>query len=89
MAKSRRGGSLADLQKTTALLGGLLAQEARELSARRSAGEGAGDMKALREITAVLKDLAAVAKALNEQTAPDGAAECGVVLLPPVEEGKE
>ena len=35
---------------------------------------------------AVLKDLAAVAKALNEQGADAEGRECGVVLLPPVED---
>ena len=57
----KRNGSLRDLQRTTDLLSGLLAKEAKALDARRRA-EGAGDMKALKEITAVLKDLAAVAK---------------------------
>src|SRR5699024_9767177 len=57
----KRNGSLRDLQRTTDLLSSLLAKEAKALDARRRA-EGAGDMKALKEITAVLKDLAAVAR---------------------------
>ena len=48
--------------------------------------EAAGTMKGLKEATAVLKDLAAVAKALNEQGADAEGRECGVVLLPPVED---
>lgn len=88
----KRGGSLADLQRATDLLSGLLAQEARALDKRRRE-EGCGDMKAMKEITAVLKDLAAVAKSLGEQQGEGGAGECGVVLLPPAgtpeTEGKE
>ena len=93
MARKKNGG-LTDLQRTTDLLSALLAKEAKALDARRRA-EGTGDMKALKEITAVLKDLAAVARSLGEQTGGgDGAPECGVVLLPPVAdpaacEGKE
>lgn len=88
MAK-KKNGSLADLQRTTDLLSGLLVQEARALDARRRNAEGEGDMKALKEITAVLKDLAAVARSLSEQGGESGGSEYGVVLLPPVEPGKE
>lgn len=87
MAK-KKNGSLTDLQRTTDLLSGLLVQEARALDARRQA-EGSGDMKALKEITAVLKDLAAVARSLGEQSTGSDEAEYGVVLLPPVAPGKE
>ena len=45
-----------------------------------------GTMKDLKEATAVLKDLAGVAKTLNDQGAQAEGAECGVVLLPTVEE---
>ena len=38
-------------------------------------------MKGLKEATAVLKDLAAVAKTLNEQGTQAEGTECGVVLL--------
>lgn len=82
----KKNGSLRDLQRTTDLLSGLLAQEAKALDKRRKA-EGAGDMKALKEITAVLKDLAAVARSLGEQSGGESG-EYGVVLLPPVG-GKE
>lgn len=84
----KRNGSLRDLQRTTDLLSGLLAKEAKALDARRQA-EGTGDMKALKEITAVLKDLAAVARSLGEQGGGNAGSECGVVLLPPVQDGKE
>ena len=40
----------------------------------------------LKICTAVLKDLAGVAKTLNDQGAQAEGAECGVVLLPTVEE---
>ena len=83
-----KNGSLRDLQRTTALLSGLLAKEAKALDARRRE-EGEGDMKALKEITAVLKDLAAVAKSLGEQDGGSAGSEYGVVLLPPAGEGKE
>lgn len=43
-------------------------------------------MKGLKEATAVLKDLAAVAKTLNDQGADAEARTCGVVLLPAVED---
>ena len=84
----KRNGSLRDLQRTTDLLSSLLAKEAKALDARRRA-EGAGDMKALKEITAVLKDLAAVARSLGEQGGGNAGSEYGVVLLPPVQDGKE
>ena len=84
----KKNGSLTDLQKTTDLLSGLLVQEARALAARRRQSDGEGDMKALKAITAVLKDLAAVAKSLGEQSGESDGPEYGVVLLPQVE-GKE
>ena len=43
-------------------------------------------MKGLKEATAVLKDLAGVSKTLNDQGVDAEGRECGVVLLPPVEE---
>ena len=61
-------------------------RNARQKAARRDGAEAAGTMKGLKEATAVLKDLAAVAKALNEQGADAEGRECGVVLLPPVED---
>lgn len=85
----RKNGSLTDLQRTTELLSGLLVQEARALDARRREADGEGDMKALKEITAVLKDLAAVAKSLGEQGGESGETEYGVVLIPAVGPGKE
>ena len=43
-------------------------------------------MKGLKEATAVLKDLAAVARSLNDQGVQAEGTESGVVLLPRVEE---
>ena len=37
----------------------------------------------------MLKDLAAVARSLGEQGGGNAGSECGVVLLPPVQDGKE
>ena len=45
-----------------------------------------GRMKGLKEATAVLKDLAAVARSLNDQGVQAEGTESGVVLLPRVEE---
>ena len=87
----REAAGLASLHRATDTLSTLLAQEVKELNARQKAArrdgaEAAGTMKGLKEATAVLKDLAAVAKALNEQGADAEGRECGVVLLPPVED---
>ena len=83
----KKSGGLAELQRATDLLSGLVAQEAKDLAGRRRT-QG-GDIKALKEITAVLKDLAAVARSLGEQSPEEGRKECGVVLLPEVCAGKE
>ncbi len=81
----------ASLSRATDTLSTLLAQQVRELNlqqraARREGGADPGGMKGLKEATAVLKDLAAVAKTLNEQGSGAEAAAGGVVLLPAVEE---
>ena len=94
MAQQKRpaeGKSLASLHKATDTLSTILAQEVRELNtrqkaARRDGAETAALMKGLKEATAVLKDLAGVTKVLNEQGADAEGRECGVVLLPPVED---
>ena len=82
----KKSGGLAELQRATDLLSGLVAQEAKDLAGRRKTH---GDIKALKEITAVLKDLAAVARSLGEQSPEEGRKECGVVLLPEACAGKE
>ena len=78
------GKGLDNLHRTTDTLSTMLAQEVKELNtrqkaARRDGAEAAGTMKGLKEATAVLKDL-------NEQGADAEGRECGVVLLPPVED---
>ena len=83
--------SMESLQRATDTLSTLLAQEVRELNARQKAAKktGAADgstIKGLKEATAVLKDLAAVAKTLNDQGTQTEGTGCGVVILPPVEE---
>lgn len=78
------------LRKATDTLSTMLAQEVKELNARqkvqRADGSDPALMKGLKEATAVLKDLAAVAKTLNDQGADTEARACGVVLLPAVED---
>lgn len=87
--------SMESLQRATDTLSTLLAQEVRELNARQKTARKAADkdgpadpgsFKGLKEATAVLKDLAAVARALNEQGVEAEGMVCGVVLLPSVEE---
>ena len=82
--------SMESLQRATDTLSTLLAQEVREQTARKAADKDGpadpGTMRALKEATAVLKDLAAVARALNEQGVEAEGMVCGVVLLPSVEE---
>lgn len=85
---------LAHLHRATDTLGSLLAQAVQDLESSQSAAHAAGTdpvaaMKGLKEATAVLKDLAAVAKTLNEQGAEGVGAACGVVLLPPVQQEGE
>lgn len=82
--------SLDSLHRVTDTLSGMLAEEVKGLRERQKAARGtdtadANTMKGLKEATAVLKDLAAVAKTLNEQGADADGAVCGVVLLPPVD----
>ena len=79
MAQAKQPGrdkSLASLHKATDTLSTMLAQEVKELNARQKAQRGDGSdpalMKGLKEATAVLKDLAAVAKTLNDQGADAG-----------------
>lgn len=93
MAQAKQTGrdkSLASLHKATDTLSTMLAQEVKELNTRQKVQRGDGSdpalMKGLKEATAVLKDLAAVAKTLNDQGADAEARACGVVLLPAVED---
>ena len=91
MGQRKTSKGLDSLSRATDTLSTLLAQEVRELNARQKAAKktGAADgstIKGLKEATAVLKDLAGVAKTLNDQGAQAEGAECGVVLLPTVEE---
>ena len=89
--KPAQSKSLESLHRATDTLSTMLAQEVKELNVRqktaRKENADAGTMKGLKEATAVLKDLAAVTKALNEQGAEFEENASGVVLLPPVEEG--
>ena len=87
----REAAGLASLHRATDTLSTLLAQEVKELNARQKAAKkngspDAGLMKGLKEATAVLKDLAAVARSLNDQGVQAQGVESGVVLLPRVEE---
>ena len=91
MGQTRTSKGLDSLSRATDILSTLLAQQVRDLNARqresrRSGTEDAGTMKGLKEATAVLKDLAAVARSLNDQGVQAQGVESGVVLLPRVEE---
>ena len=91
MGQRKTSKGLDSLSRATDILSTLLAQQVRELNARQKAAKkegtsGAGTMKDLKEATAVLKDLAAVAKTLNDQGTQTEGTGCGVVILPPVEE---
>ena len=89
MAQAKQPGrdkSLASLHKATDTLSTMLAQEVKDLNARQRAARrenstDPGIMKGLKEATAVLKDLT-----LNDQGVDAEGRECGVVLLPPVED---
>ena len=75
MGQTKQARGLASLSRATDTLSTLLAQQVRELNARQKAAKkegasGAGTMKDLKEATAVLKDLAGVAKTLNDQARP-------------------
>lgn len=89
--KSCAGGKgldrLAGIADTMSLM---LAQEVRELNARqkearREGGDTAGVLRGMKEVSAILKDMAAVKKSLSEPGMEEERA-CGVVLLPPVED---
>ena len=91
MGQIKQAKGMESLGRAADTLSTLLAQEVRELNARQKAAkkEGAqdtGTMKGLKEATAVLKDLAGVVKTLNDQGTQTEGTECGVVLLPQVEE---
>ena len=85
------GKGLDNQHRATDTLSTMLALEVKELSARqktarRDGTETGGIVKAMKEITAILKDVAAVTKTVNEQGAEAEGGECGVVLLPKVED---
>ena len=84
MGQRKTSKGLDSLSRATDILSTLLAQQVRELNARqrenrRSGEEDPGTMKGL-------KDLAAVARSLNDQGVQAEGTESGVVLLPQVEE---
>ena len=79
------------LRKATDTLSTMLAQEVKDLkarprAARRHTPTHPGILTGLNDATAVLKDLAGVSKTLNDQGVDAEGRECGVVLLPPVED---
>ena len=65
---------------------GVMERTPRHTAPRRESTPDPGMMKGLKEATAVLKDLAGVVKTLNDQGTELEGTECGVVLLPPVEQ---
>lgn len=70
------------MRSVTDTLSGMLVQEVQAAQARQ--GEEGTALKGMKEITAVLKDLAAVQKTLDEQGVDGETAVTGVILLPPV-----
>lgn len=89
--KADCGQGAGKSRKATDTLSTMLAQEVKDLNARQRAARrenstDPGIMKGLKEATAVLKDLAGVSKTLNDQGVDAEGRECGVVLLPPVED---
>ena len=84
MGQTKPAAGLKSLNRAADTLSTLLAQEVKELNERQKAArrENTPDPG----MTAVLKDLAAVAKTLNDQGTELEGTECGVVLLPPVEQ---
>lgn len=85
MGKTRK--SLKNMQRVTDTLSGMLVQEVQAAQARQ--GEEGTALKGMKEITAVLKDLAAVLKTLDEQGMDGETAASGVVLLPQVARQEE
>ena len=81
MGQRKTSKGLDSLSRATDILSTLLAQQVRELNARQRENRRSGA-----EATAVLKDLAAVARSLNDQGVQAEGTESGVVLLPQVEE---
>ena len=88
MGQIKQAKGLESLSRATDTLSTLLAQEVRELNARQKAAKktGAADGSTIKGLKEVLKDLAAVAKTLNDQGTQTEGTGCGVVILPPVEE---
>ena len=87
MGQTKPAAGLKSLNRAADTLSTLLAQEVKEQkAARRENTPDPGMMKGLKEATAVLKDLAGVVKTLNDQGTELEGTECGVVLLPPVEQ---
>lgn len=83
---------MEQLQATVAVLGTMLADAAQEARQRQLAAAGDRPTPAelnreMKELTAVLKDLTGVAKAMEPGTAE--AAVTGVILLPEVEQDAE
>lgn len=83
---------MEQLQATVAVLGAMLADAAQEARQRQLAAVGdrptAAELnREMKELTAVLKDLTGVAKAMEPGTAE--AAVTGVILLPEVEPNAE
>ena len=86
--RSAEGKCLENLYRAADTLSAMLALEVKELSARQKTArrDGTETSGIVKEITAILKDVAAVTKTVNEQGAEAEGGECGVVLLPKVED---
>ena len=81
MGQRKTSKGLDSLSRATDILSTLLAQQVRELNARQRENRRSGA-----EDPGTMKDLAAVARSLNDQGVQAEGTESGVVLLPRVEE---
>lgn len=85
--RSAEGKCLENLYRAADTLSAMLALEVKELSARQKTARRDGtETSGIVKATAILKDVAAVTKTVNEQGAEAEGGECGVVLLPKVED---
>ena len=82
--KQEASNGMKNLQKAADTLSTMLVQEIKGLNTRQRAArkEKSTDTGLMKD----LKDLTGVTKTLNDQGMEEEGRECGVVLLPPVEE---
>ncbi len=87
MRQTRTRRTANSLERTTDTLCALLAQQVQAMDASQREAKRAGEAvpniaRELKEATAVLKDLAGVARTLCERGIETDGVQCGVVVLP-------